>query len=50
MHELDADQHGIYSKKLKKKADRDITNFVEFLKFECDEKALAKAILAEVPK
>ena len=50
METLDGDVKTLYSKKLKKKAARDIVQFVPYHKFKRDPQRLAKEVLAEIPK
>jgi len=50
MDTLDADVNPLYSKKTKTYAARDIVQFVPFRDLKNDPNALARAVLAEIPK
>eukprot|EP00826_Nyctotherus_ovalis_P039144 TRINITY_DN3738_c0_g2_i1.p1 TRINITY_DN3738_c0_g2~~TRINITY_DN3738_c0_g2_i1.p1 ORF type:complete len:179 (-),score=40.13 TRINITY_DN3738_c0_g2_i1:96-632(-) len=50
MEVLDADDEPLYSKKLKKKMERDIVQFVPFAEYKHDPVRLAKETLEEVPR
>jgi len=50
METLDADEKPLYSKKLKKKMERDIVQFVPFKEYKHDPIRLAKETLEEVPR